>query len=90
MIERKTRLDALAVVALLACCAVWGLGQVASKITLAEAPLLLQAAARNGAAALVALWARWRGIRCWRDGTGVGGAGRGLLFAIEFACIFTD
>ena len=91
MIERKTRLDALALVALLACCAVWGLGQVASKTTLAEVPPLLQAAARSiGAAVLVALWARWRGIPLLaRDGTGAAGLAAGLLFAIEFACIFT-
>ena len=35
------------VTALLACCAVWGLGQVASKTTLTEVPPLLQAAARS-------------------------------------------
>jgi drug/metabolite transporter (DMT)-like permease len=91
MIERKGRLDGLALAALLACCAVWGLGQVASKTTLAEVPPLLQAAARSiGAAALVALWARWRGIRLLaRDGTWAAGLTAGLLFAIEFACIFT-
>jgi drug/metabolite transporter (DMT)-like permease len=91
MIERRTHLDGLALASLLACCAVWGLGQVASKITLAEVPPLLQAAARSiGAAALVALWARWRGIRLLtRDGTWAAGLSAGLLFAIEFACIFT-
>ena len=91
MIERKARLDGLALVALLGCCAVWGLGQVASKTTLAEVPPLLQAAARSiGAAVLVALWARWRGIQLLaRDGTGAAGLAAGLLFAIEFACIFT-
>jgi drug/metabolite transporter (DMT)-like permease len=91
MIERKTRLDGLALVALLACCAVWGLGQVASKTTLVEVPPLLQAAVRSiGAAALVALWARWRGIQLLaRDGSGAAGLAAGLLFAIEFACIFS-
>ena len=91
MTERRARLDGLALVALLACCAVWGLGQVASKVTLVEVPPLLQAAARSvGAAALVALWARWRGIRLLaRDGTWGAGLAAGLLFAIEFACIFT-
>ena len=55
MIERKDRLGGLALVALLACRAVWGPGQVASKVTLAEVPPLLQAAARSiGAAVLVA------------------------------------
>ena len=91
VIERRSRLDALALVALLACCIVWGLGQVASKTTLAEVPPLLQAAIRSiGAAVLVALWARWRGIRLLaRDGTWTAGLAAGVLFAIEFACIFT-
>ncbi|HEY6512380.1 MAG TPA: DMT family transporter [Burkholderiaceae bacterium] len=91
MTERRARLDGLAVVALLACCAVWGLGQVASKTTLAEVPPLLQAAVRSiGAAGLVALWARWRGIPLLaRDGSGAAGLAAGLLFAIEFGCIFT-
>jgi len=89
--ERRAHLDGRAVAALLACCAVWGLGQVASKSTLVEVPPLLQAAARSiGAALLVAAWARWRGIRLLeRDGTWSAGLGAGLLFAIEFGCIFT-
>jgi len=91
MTERRARLDGLAVVALLGCCAVWGLGQVASKTTLVEVPPLMQAAVRSiGAAVLVALWAHWRGIRLLaRDGTWAAGLAAGLLFAIEFACIFT-
>jgi drug/metabolite transporter (DMT)-like permease len=90
MVERKHRLDGLAVAALLACCVVWGLGQVAGKTTLAEVPPLLQAAARSiGAALLVALWSHWRGIDLLaRDGTWPAGLAAGLLFAIEFACIF--
>jgi len=91
MTTRKPRLDGLALAALLACCAVWGLGQVAGKTTLAEVPPLLQAAARSiGAAVLVAIWARWRGIPLLtRDGTAAAGLAAGLLFAIEFGCIFT-
>jgi drug/metabolite transporter (DMT)-like permease len=89
--ERKPRLDGLAVATLLACCAVWGLGQVASKATLVEVPPLMQAAVRSiGAALLVTLWAGWRGIALFRrDGTSVAGLWAGLLFAIEFGCIFT-
>ena len=91
MTERKPRLDGPAIAAIVACCAVWGLGQVASKSTLAEVPPMLQAAVRSlGAALLVALWARRRGIRLLaRDGTWAAGLGAGLLFAIEFGCIFT-
>ena len=89
MTERKARLDGLAVVALVACCAVWGLGQVASKTTLVEVPPLLQAAVRSlGAAVLVAMWARWRRIPLLSsDGTATAGLMAGLLFAIEFGCI---
>jgi len=91
MTGRKQHLDGPAVLTLLTCCMVWGLGQVASKATLAEVPPLLQAALRSfGAALLVLLWARWRGIALFqRDGTAMAGLWAGLLFAIEFACIFS-
>jgi drug/metabolite transporter (DMT)-like permease len=91
MTDRKLHLDTVAIVALLSCCAVWGLGQVATKVTLVEVPPLMQAAFRScGAAVLVALWARWRGIALFeRDGTLVSGLWAGLLFAAEFALIFT-
>ena len=88
--DRKDRLDTLAVVLLVVCCAIWGLGQVATKVALAEIPPLTQAALRSlGAAALVALWSRWRGIALWQaDGTTRGGLAAGALFAAEFGCIF--
>ncbi len=92
--ERKERLDALAVALLLACCAIWGLGQVAAKLSLAEIPPLLQAAVRSlGAALLLQAWSRWRGAAAWqalwqRDGTAAAGLLAGLLFAAEFGCIF--
>ena len=37
-IERKSRLDTLAVTSLVACCFLWGLNQVAAKVALAEVP----------------------------------------------------
>jgi drug/metabolite transporter (DMT)-like permease len=69
--DRKARLDTRAVLLLVGCCLLWGLNQVATKVTLAEIPPLTQAATRSlGAALLVALWARWRGIALWdRDGS---------------------
>jgi drug/metabolite transporter (DMT)-like permease len=90
MTDRKLRLDAVAAGTLVFCCAVWGLGQVASKVALAEIPPFMQVAARSlGAALLVALWARARGIRLFeRDGTLAAGLLCGSLFAIEFGCIF--
>jgi len=90
MSDRKTRLDTRAVLLLLACTALWGVNQVTVKWALVEMPPLWQAAARSfGAALLLALWARGRGLSIWRrDGTGGAGLLAGLLFAAEFGCIF--
>lgn len=88
--SRKTHLDALAVVLLVGCCALWGVNQVAAKVALAEIPPLAQAAARSlGAAVLLAMWSRLRGIEIARaDGTLGAGLFAGGLFAAEFACLF--
>jgi drug/metabolite transporter (DMT)-like permease len=88
--DRKDHLDGLAVVLLLSCCALWGVNQVATKVALAEIPPLMQAAARSaGAALLLWGWSGWRGIPLWqRDGTLGGGLLAGLLFAVEFGCMF--
>jgi drug/metabolite transporter (DMT)-like permease len=88
--ERKARLDALAAGSLVLCCLLWGLNQVAAKVAVAEVPPLAQAAIRSlGAALLVFLWARSRGIALFeRDGTLAAGLVSGLLFAGEFGCIF--
>ena len=90
MSERKSHLDALAVVALVGCCFLWGLNQVAAKAALPEVPPLWQAAIRSlGGALLVAGWARLRGIALFeRDATLPGGLLAGVLFAAEFLCIF--
>ncbi len=89
--ERKPHLDTLAVVSLVLCCFLWGLNQVAAKAALAEVPALWQAGLRSsGAALLVWLWARARGIALFeRDRTLPGGLIAGALFAAEFFCIFT-
>lgn len=88
--DRKSHLDIQAVLLLVVCTAVWGLGQVAAKVALAEVPPLMQAALRSlGAAVLLLAWARWRGLRlARRDGTGPAGLLAGALFAAEFGCIF--
>ena len=90
MADRKTRLDALAVVALVVCCFLWGLNQVAAKSAMREIPPLWQATVRSiGGAVLVWLWARLRGVALFeRDATLRGGLLAGLLFAGEFLCIF--
>lgn len=88
--ERKLRLDGRAVALLLLCCALWGLGQVATKLALVEIPPLMQAAVRSvGAALLLVAWMRWRGLAMpWRDGSLAPGLAAGVLFALEFACMF--
>jgi drug/metabolite transporter (DMT)-like permease len=90
MIERKARLDALAVGSLVFCCFLWGLNQVAAKAAMPEIPALWQATARSaGGALLVWLWSRGRGIPLFeRDATLGGGILAGVLFAGEFLCIF--
>ena len=90
MPDRKHHLDTLAVVALVGCCFLWGLNQVAAKAAMPEVPALWQAAACSvGGALLVAGWARLRAIPIFtRDATWPGGALAGALFAAEFLCIF--
>ena len=90
-IERKAHLDTRAVVVLLSCCAIWGISQVAAKLTLAEVPPLLQSGLRSaGAALLLVLWSRWRRLRMdASDGTADAGLLAGAIFAVEFGCIFT-
>ncbi|MFY8117667.1 MAG: DMT family transporter [Roseateles sp.] len=88
--QRHSHLDTRAISLLLGCCVLWGLNQVAAKAALSEITPLWQAGLRSaGAALLVWLWARWRGIALFqRDGTLPGGLLAGALFAAEFACIF--
>lgn len=90
MEERKTHLDALASLTLLACCVFWGVQQVMVKATLAEVPPIWQAALRfMGATLLLLVWMQWRGIAWWaRDGSGRAGLAVGLLFTAEFVCIY--
>jgi drug/metabolite transporter (DMT)-like permease len=90
MTERKDHVDGVAVACLLLCCAIWGVNQVAAKVALAEVPPLLQAGLRSaGAAMLVALWSRWRGVSLGAgDGTLGAGLLAGAMFALEFACIY--
>jgi len=88
--QRATRLDAMAVVSLIGCCALWGLNQIAIKAALPDVPALVQLSIRSVVAcALLLAWMQWRGV-AWslRDGTLGAGLLAGLLFAVEFALIF--
>ena len=86
---RRLHLDARAIVIVVLCCIVWGLGQVASKVGLTQIPPLTQGGLRSlGAGVLVLLWARRRGIPLWqRDGTWRAGPPAGPHFGAEFACV---
>ncbi|HEU4458360.1 MAG TPA: DMT family transporter [Methylibium sp.] len=85
-----TRLDALAIVCLVGCCALWGLNQVSIKAALPEVPAFVQLSIRSVVACVLLLgWMRWRGIGLpLRDGTLAPGLLAGLLFAVEFGLIF--
>lgn len=71
-------------------CAIWGLQQVAIKLTLAGISPVFQVGLRSAlAAVLVFGWARLRGIALFpADGSLRAGLAAGLLFALEFICIY--
>jgi drug/metabolite transporter (DMT)-like permease len=90
VVTRRSELDPLALGLLLACGLTWGLSQVAMKIALADLGPWTQAGLRSaGAVVLLLLFAAWRGVPMWqRDGTLWPGTAAGLLFGIEFGCMF--
>lgn len=71
-------------------CAIWGMQQVAIKLALPGVSPVLQAGLRSaGAALLVLLFARLRGLSLFTsDGSSRPGLLAGILFALEFACIY--
>ncbi len=89
-IERRKRLDGIAVALMLICCVFWGVQQVVVKATLPVFPPFVQGAFRSAVAALLVwAWAAGRGIPLFaRDRTLVPGLLAGLLFGLEFLCIF--
>lgn len=91
MDTRRLHLDARAVVLVVSCTVIWGLGQVASKYALVSVPPLTQGGLRSlGAGLLVLGWVRYRRIPLWhRDGTLWPGLLAGVLFAAEFAAIYS-
>jgi drug/metabolite transporter (DMT)-like permease len=71
-------------------CLSWGFNQVSVKLALPDIPPYLQAAIRSvGAAVLVALWTKARGIELMgRDGSLRAGLAAGALFGLEFLLIY--
>lgn len=85
-----TRLDFKAMGLMTLLCAIWGIQQVAIKVTGTAVPPLTQAALRSlGAVLLLWIWCRHRGESLFaRDGTLGAGIAIALLFSLEFALIF--
>lgn len=83
-------LDARAMALMVLLCALWGVQQVAIKVSVESIPPLAQAGLRSaGAALLVWAWARWRGIALFtRDASLWPGLLAGSLFAGEFALLY--
>jgi drug/metabolite transporter (DMT)-like permease len=83
-------LDPLAAAIVVVLCLSWGFNQVATKLAMHDIPPITQAALRSaGAAVIVALWARLRGIPLFaRDGTLAPGLWAGFFFGIEFILIY--
>ncbi len=90
MTARRAHLDGVAIGLMLTLCVLWGLQQVVVKATLPMLPTFLQGAIRSAiGAALVLVWSRGRGIPLFRrDGTLMPGLSAGVLFGLEFLCIY--
>jgi drug/metabolite transporter (DMT)-like permease len=89
MSERRP-LDPTAYSLMVLCTALWGLQQVAIKLTAADVSLVMQSGIRSVLATVLLLaWARWRGIVLFaRDGTFRPGLAAGVLFGAEFVFIY--
>jgi drug/metabolite transporter (DMT)-like permease len=83
-------LDTAAIVLVVLLCLTWGFNQVATKLAMPDIPPLIQAAIRSaGGTVMVIAWALWRREPLLqRDGTLVPGLVTGVLFGLEFLCIF--
>lgn len=83
-------LDAAAASLVVLLCLSWGFNQVAVKLALPDIPPLIQATLRSlGAAVIMIMWMRWRGIPLTvSDGTLTAGLIAGALFGVEFLLIY--
>ena len=90
MLDRRSQLDAAAILLMVLLCAYWGFNQVAIKLANAGISPILQAGIRSaGSTLLVWLWSRHRRVPLFeRDGTLGLGIVIGLLFAAEFVFLY--
>jgi drug/metabolite transporter (DMT)-like permease len=88
--QRKPHLDTLAISLLIVCCLFWGWQQVLVKATLPFIPPVMQVTLRFVLGTLVLLlWCKLRGIPIFnRDGLHKEGVWVGVLFALEFLCLY--
>ncbi|WP_181703422.1 DMT family transporter [Chthonobacter albigriseus] len=86
----KTRLDGLALLVLVLCCASWGFNQVAVKAALEGIPPVLQMGLRSAVAGLLVWgWCLLRGVPLMeRDGSLLPGLLLGTFFGLEFLVLF--
>lgn len=90
MPDSRKALDGTAIGLMLFLTVLWGFNHVAAKLAAPGISLVMQSAIRSIiAAALIVIWARWKGIPLFnRDGSLPGGLLAGLLFTAEFYFIF--
>lgn len=90
MTSRRTHLDAAAAALMVTLCAIWGLNQVAAKVTNSGISPILQAGLRSaGAALLVWAWSAYCRVPLFTRDRSLGpGIVVGLLFGAEFAVMF--
>lgn len=90
MNPKNASLDARGICLLLLLCASWGLNQVAIKVAIDSIPPIMQGGLRSiGAAILVFLWMKIRGIPVFnKDHTLFWGLLVGFLFSVEFILIY--
>ena len=88
--QRKTTLDAAAIGLMVLLCGLWGFQQVTIKLAAVAISPLLQAGIRSAVAvALVAIWARARGLPLGlKDRSLLPGLLAGALFAAEFGMLY--
>ena len=87
---RRNQLDSLAIGLMVLCCAAWALQQILIKAAMGELAPIWQASLRfAGSSVLLLIWCRIRQVRLLaRDSSLLPGLLAGLLFSLEFICIY--